>query len=176
MTAKLEIVQGMGKFLHTTLEGIIPDLNTDLASKIKTQNSVTSPPVFSVAEGEILSLPHPVLAAKYAWKDPRRDGNSIVDITVAYRIMCLVPVAGPNTSMAFEMARRVASDHVASVFLDDTRVLLPVIDGGIIKPWKAMGAQIGREDDIFPALMPDKQTTAHGWMTTYSATFSLNTR
>lgn len=176
MTPKLETVQGMGKFVHSTLAGIIPDLNEDLAVKVKHLASGTQPPVFQAKEGEVLTLPNPVLCAKYLRQRRAWDGQSLKEVTVWYRIMCLVPVAGPNTPMAFEMCRRVASDHLATVFLNDDIVLLPVIDAGIIPEWKAMEAEIGDEEDIWPALMPDKVTTAHGWMTTYQATFSLKTR
>ena len=171
--AVVEYEQGMQSFLTAQMTKMLPGLNADLAAKVK---AAASPPVFTHAIGDVPNAASPQICTYWMSNAPRRTANNQKVITVMFNIRALIPLAGDNTPMNFEMTRQVAAAHLMTLFDDDGIVLTPKINAGLFGVVSAMDGERGPAVDLWPFKMADGVTTVRGFEFPYSLSFSLQTR
>lgn len=171
--AVIEYEQGTQAFLTAKITALLTDLNTDLEAKVK---AVSSPPAFVHAIGDQPAAGSPTLCTYLMSNSPRRTADNQKVITVMFNVKALIPLAGDNTPMNFEMTRQVAAAHLMTLFDDDSQVLTPKINAGLFGVVSAMDGERGTLVDIWPFVMSDKVTTVRGFEFPYSLSFSLQTR
>lgn len=169
----VEFEQGTQTFLTEKITALLPALNADLAQKVV---SLAAPPVFEHKIGDIPSVSGPRLCTYMLSNGPRRTAQNQKVITVMFNILALIPTAGDNTAMNFEMARQVSAAHILTLFDDDSQVLTPKISAGLIGAVSALEGERGDLVDIWPRKMADGVTTVRGWEMPYTVSFSLQTR
>ena len=172
-----ELRQGAAGWIIAQLSGLLAALNTDLAAKV-TPNTATQAqcPPFVVQVGDTVSAGVNKLCVTFSGDRPARTASDQKAIALTFKVTCLIPAAGDDTSANFEMARQVAADHVTTIFDDDALVISPTVAAGLLGNIKAMSGERGPIVDIFPRLMGDGVTVVRGWQMAYDITFSLKTR
>ena len=171
--AVVEFEQGTQAFLTAKITGILPALNEDLAGKVK---AVSAPPVFTHSIGDVPNAETPQICTYLLSNVPRRTAGNQKVITAVFNVRALVPLAGDNTAMNFEMTRQVAAAHLMTLFDDDSLVLTPKINAGLLGIVAGMEGERGPLVDIWPFKMANGVTTVRGFEFSYSLSFSLQTR
>ena len=173
MSKVVEYEQGTQAFLTSHLTAILPDMNTDLAAKVQ---SVGNAPAFTHRIGDQPNTAAPTLCTYLMSNTARRTADNQKVVTVTFNVLTLIPVAGDNTPMNFEMTRQVAAAHLMTLFDDDSLVLTPKINAGLLGVVNAFDGERGDLVDIWPRKMTDKITVVHGFEFPYALSFSLQTR
>lgn len=170
----LELSQGLGKFLNSKLSGLIDGINEDIAAKVISTAGIPAP-VFVYRDAIPDNPDRCMVAIKVVSDSKTREGMGIITRTVTYKIACLIPWAGDNLPENFEIAYRITSDWVLTLLDDDSQMLIPVINAGVLPYLEARGADRGDAVDLWPSRLTDGKTLVHGWSVLYQVIFSVAT-
>jgi hypothetical protein len=167
-----ELAQGTTAYLLTLHQALLPALNADLAAKVA--GAPTAP--FVAVIGDTATAGVNKIGLTFSGDRPTRTASDEKAISLIFKVICLIPGAGNDSSANFEMARQVARDHLTTVYDDDALVLSPKINGGLLGTIQALGGERGPVVDLFPRKMADGVTTVRGFEMTYQVVFSLKVR
>jgi hypothetical protein len=154
------LIKGTAGWLLSVLNAQVSEINSELSASIV---SAKAAPQFSVVMGDPLIVMQPTIAVTFRGLTRTRFAQHNYQFNLTFGILVLVPHAGDDTSMNFEMCSQIASDNLMSLFTDETLTLTPKIAAGTLGVVHALLTDFTNIINFFPRTQLDGKSIVRGF-------------